>query len=75
MRSKSGSETATGHLIGGIYFSPEDAMTYVVLRTATLWECAPDAAVQVRWANGNETTRTRPGGGDVLVGTDLGAVG
>jgi hypothetical protein len=74
MRPTSGRGTATGHLIGGIYFSREDAMTYVVLGTATLWECAPGAAVQVRWANGNETITTRPSRGDVLVGTDLGAV-
>ena len=75
MRSSSGNETATGHLIGATYFSHDDAMTYVVLGTATLWECAPGAAVKVRWANGNETITTRPSQGDVLVETDLGAVG
>jgi hypothetical protein len=59
--------TATGHLVGGVYSSADHHMTYVVVRVATLWECAPDGAVLIRWENGNEVVTARPAGRDVLV--------
>jgi hypothetical protein len=59
--------TATGHVIGWTYESQEHGMTYEVLGRATIWDLAPDAAVRVRWANGNETVTTEPLGADQVV--------
>jgi hypothetical protein len=60
---------ATGHVIGWTYYSPEHRMTYEVLDRATLWDLAPDAAVRVRWANGNEMVLTRPAAVDQVTAT------
>ena len=56
--------TATGHVIGWTYESQEHGMTYEVLGRATVWDLARDAAVRVRWANGNETVTMQPLGAD-----------
>ena len=52
-------EARSDHVVGGVYFSPEHAMTYEVLGPATVWELAPDDAIRVRWSNGNVTTTRR----------------
>jgi hypothetical protein len=54
-------------VVGWWYFSEEDAMEYLVLGPATVWELAPHGAVRVRWANGNETVTTRSAAGDPVV--------
>ena len=50
----------TGHVVGRSYLSREFGQLYTVERVTTLWECAPDGAVLVRWENGNRTTSTKP---------------
>lgn len=59
--------TATGHVIGWTYESREHGMTYDVLGRATIWDLAPEAAVRVRWANGNETVTAQAVDDDRLV--------
>ena len=58
---------STGHVTGWWYYSEHDAMEYLVLGPATVWELAPHAAARVRWANGNETVTTRSSGHDPVV--------
>ena len=56
--------TATGHVIGWQYYSDEHEMAYEVVGRATVWDLAPEKAVRLRWANGNETVSTDPPGPD-----------
>jgi hypothetical protein len=47
---------ATGHRIGGRYYSIRNQTCYEVLGIATVWELAPGASVRLRWDNGKTTT-------------------
>jgi hypothetical protein len=59
--------TRTGHLVGATYYSRHYRMTYRVESVGTVWQYAPDAAVRLRWANGNTTLTESARGDDRLL--------
>ncbi|MFP5319819.1 MAG: hypothetical protein ACLGI2_16190 [Acidimicrobiia bacterium] len=56
--------TATDHVVGALYFSPDHGMHYRVQSSATIWDLAPGHAVAVEWENGNRTVMSRERGRD-----------
>jgi len=56
--------TATDHVVGGLYFSPDYGMHYRVHASATIWDLAPGHAVAVEWENGNRMLTSRDRGRD-----------
>jgi hypothetical protein len=67
-RMATGTQCETGHVVGRTYLDALSGETYTVEAVVTLWECAPDEAVRVRWSNGNVTLRSQPRGADREIG-------